>query len=275
MHSPRSLSVLAVASVFALLSILQCNAYALSGNGRYLLKVDETLLNTGSHDLDFDGSTWYVAQTLTGAWSTYDASFGFLSETSISGVGDLRGLAYSSALNQLVVLDQDTGIVRFVNPDGAVTGRIRTGAPATEGMDIDDRDSTLWLTRFEGSVEKWSFSGELLFSFDARSLLPTNDELQSVAVDPDTNGLFVFTNSDDLFEFSMDGTLRGQLLTDAFPSSLPGVRDNGLGIHYDAPSKTLRLTSQGGDLYTYALIPEPSSVALALLTLVSLARFRR
>ena len=172
-----------------------------------------------------------------------------------------------------MVLDQDTGIVRFVNPDGTVTDQFDTGPSGTEGMDVDDRDSTIWLTRFSGSIEQWSFSGELVFGFDAQSALPTRDGLQSVAIDPETNGLFVFTDDDNIFEFSMAGTLRGQLLDDPFPSNGP-LPSNGLGIHYDASSKTLRVTSQGGGLITYTLVPEPSSSALLILLCVSSATLR-
>ena len=107
-----------------------------------------------------------------------------------------------------------------------------------------------------------------LFGFNARNLLPTHDELQSVAVDPRTNGLLVFTDNDDIFEFSMAGMLRGQLLNDPFPSSLPGVLDNGLGIHYDAATSLLRVTSQGGGLIAYRLVPEPYSLTIMLLLVV-------
>jgi hypothetical protein len=229
---------------------VQVSQIQLSGGGNY-------------HDLAFDGSQWHIASGLHNFWWNFSPSFSLQGTTTVSAVSDMRGLAYDAALNQLVITDQDTGIIRFVDLAGTVHSQFSAGSFQTEGLDFDNRDSTIWLARFDGQIEHWSSSGQLLFGFNGLASLPLPNGWSSVAIDPATNHLFAMNDNDAIYEFTMTGQLLGKIIDDPFPGG-DGFTGNGLGLNYDPVAMLLRTTSQAGGLVTFHGLPEPSTIVLAM-----------
>lgn len=230
------------------------------GNRRFV-KVSEIQLSRGNHhDLAFDGTQWYVASSFSNFWRIYNADFSLTGTTTVSGVSDMRGLAYNPLSNQLVVGDQDTGVIRFVHLNGPVITQFSTGHFTLEGLDFDARDSTIWIALFDGRIQQWSSSGQMLFSFDGLASLPSSFGWSSVAIDPTKNHLFAMHDEDDVFEFTMTGQLLGKILDDPFTAG-NALERNGLGLHFDPQTMLLRVTSQSGRLATFLLVPEPVTAA--------------
>jgi hypothetical protein len=262
-------------------SAVGSSSYALSdeptiGN-RHFVKVDEIqLAGPGNYDgLAFDGSQWHFSSTLNNFWWNYDSNFSLLGKTTINSISDLRALSYSSQLHQLLAGDFNTGIVRFINADGTVKSQFPTGLQQLEGLDCDNRDSSVWLVRFTGQIEHWSSTGQFLSSFDGLASLPLLYGWSGVAFDPETNHLFAMNDDDDVYEFTTTGSILGKILNDPFPSGNAFVA-NGLGLSYDPITRLLRATSQVGGLVTYRLVPEPSTAALLVIgSVVALVARRR
>ena len=244
--------------------------------GRQWNKVGQIQLAGGGnfHDLAFDGTQWHIASGLHNFWWNFSSSFSPQGSTTVSQVSDMRGLAYSTSLNQLVVGDQDTGIIRFIDLGGGVHGQFSVGSFELEGLDYDNRDSTVWLGLFDGRIQHWNSAGQLLFSFNGLASLPIPDGWSSIAIDPATNHLFAMHDDDAIYEFTMTGQLLGKIIDDPFPNS-DGFTGNGLGLNYDPVTGLLRTTSQAGGLVTFQAVPEPSELAVATLIAISIAGKRR
>ena len=235
--------------------------------GRTWLQVGQMQLSGGGnfHDLAFDGSQWHISSGLHNFWWNFNAGFSLQGTTTIAAVSDMRGLAYSNALNQLVIGDTNSGTIRFVDLGGTVHSQFSTGSFQMEGLDFDNRDSTIWLSLFDGQIQHWSSSGLLLSSFNGLASLPLSFGWSSLAIDPTTNHLFAMNDNDSIYEFTMSGQLLGKIIDDPFPGG-DSYSGNGLGLNYDPVTMLLRTTSQAGGLVTFRAVPEPSAIAFAILT---------
>ncbi len=228
------------------------------------------------YGLAFDGSQWHVSSPLSNFWWNLSPTFSPLGSTTVAGEHDMRGLDYSTTRNQLVIDDVQTGNIRFVGLNGTVQSEFPTGAGQIEGLDFDDRDSTIWLANFSGQVQQWSSSGLLLFSFNGLASLPSlNFGWGGIAIDPTNNHLFLQNDNDDIYEFKMTGQLLGKIINDPFPSS-DGFSGNGQGLNYDPVKMVLRATSQAGGLVAFqATVPEPGTATMLLIAAIFAAGRRR
>jgi hypothetical protein len=224
--------------------------------------------------LAFDGSQWHISAPNHGYWWNLSPTFAPLGTTTVAGAVDMRGLDYSTTLHQIVIDDNFTGNVSFVNLNGTVQSQFSVGAFGPNGLDFDDRDSTVWVARYTGVVQQWSAAGQLLFSFNAQS--PSlGVHWTGIAIDPTNNRLFLMDDSDDIYEYKMTGQLLGKIIDDPFPSLEPYV-GNGVGVIYDPVNMLLRVTSQGGGLVTFhATVPEPGVAATLLIGAILTAAGRR
>ena len=128
----------------------------------------QSLSTTPNHGIAFDGSRWYVAQTVSSTFHIYDASFGLLGSVTVAGVADMRGLTYDSTSGHLFVADLNNisaaGIVREVTTDGLVLHQWSVGQQVN-GIAWDNRSDTLWLAYYDsGTIENRTKTGALIQS---------------------------------------------------------------------------------------------------------------
>jgi DNA-binding beta-propeller fold protein YncE len=228
------------------------------------------------YGLAFDGSQWHVSSPLNNFWWNLSPTFSPLGTTAVVNERDMRGLDYSTTLNQLVIDDVTNETIRFVNLDGTVQRQFSAGTPVLEGLDFDDRDSTVWVALFSGQVQQWSSAGQLLFSFNGLASLPSlTFGWSGIAIDPTNNHLFLMNDNDDIYEFKMTGQLLGKIISDPFPGTV-FFSDNGQGLNYDPVTMILRATSQSGELVAFqAHVPEPCTAAMLSIAALFATSHRR
>ena len=200
---------------FAVFVVIAASAYAVDvvGNRTWTQTSSIQLSPPGDyHSLAFDGSQWHIASPNHGYWWNLSPTFAPLGSTTVAGAVDMRGLDYSTTLDQVVISDYFTGNVSFVNLNGTVQSEFSAGALGPNGLDFDDRDSTVWLGVYTGVVQQWSTTGQLLFSFNGQS--PSLDvHWTGIAIDPANNDLFLMDDADAIYEYKMSGQLLGQSST--------------------------------------------------------------
>ena len=213
------------------------------------------------HGIAFDGTNWSIADPFDDSFHRYDANFNFLGDTSVSGISDMRGMAYDSNTNNLFVGDEDTGIVRLVTIDGSEISQFATGfGEGLNAIAFDPNSDSVWLAFFNGVIENRTRTGTLISSFNG------GENWTGLAYDELNNSLLLLESSNDtLFEFAPNGSLIGQMV------GVDLIVENGQGLAYDSSLGRLFVTSQTGNVAIWddpsRAIPEPQITIVILLSL--------
>src|SRR6476620_10759330 len=107
-----------------------------------------TIGGAGPHGIAFDGIQWHIANTASNVVSNYDASFNHLSDFSVAGVSDLRGLTYDSSTGTLFVGDDATNVVRRVTLTGTILSSFQGSGNFLNALAYDSSSDSLWLAYF-------------------------------------------------------------------------------------------------------------------------------
>src|SRR3954447_7525288 len=146
----RYRSALSVVSILA--PVLLANASALA---IFTQTGSVPLTSPGNHHgIAFDGSQWHIADPFTNIFHNYNSGFGFLGDTTVSGVSDMRGMAYDANSGHLFVGDDGTNIVREVTTTGTEIQQWNPGVSTLNALAYDRRDNSIWLAYFTGRIEK-------------------------------------------------------------------------------------------------------------------------
>ena len=218
---------------------------------------------------------WHAAG-LSGWWTFDDEYSTPWVLTEAAGVSYVLELAYDQNNNRMVLLEWNTGEVRYHSMDGSFQSSFSTGLVSANGMAWDPRDGSIWVGNFSGFVRHYDANGTLLNGFNAGLLLsaltldPVNDSL--LLLRADGPGGIGGTFDDELWEFSTLGANLGRLWT---ASEIPG---NGSGLEYLPhegklyvksghlqPNQPFDATRIYQDL---GRIPEPATGSIALLAVV-------
>ncbi len=216
------------------------------------------------HGIAFDGVNWHIAASFTNIFRNYDSTFTFISDTTVAGVDDMRGLAYDSTMGGFFVGDQRAGVVRIVNADGTESSQFLTSS-GLNAIAYDAVGDSIWLAHFSGLVENRTRAGSLISSFVG------GQRWTGLAYDDFNDTLLLLETDDDtLFEYQTDGTLLGEIVSNDM------VTGNGQGLAYDSSLGRLWVTSQNGRVAIWddssRAVPEPSGKTTILLgaTLLSI-----
>jgi hypothetical protein len=193
-----------------------------------------TVGGVGPHGIAFDGTQWHIANTGSNIVSNYDASFNHLSDITVSGVADLRGLTYDSSTGNLFVGDDQTNVVRRVTLAGVVLSSFQGASSGLNALAYDSDSDSLWLAYFSnGLIENRTKTGTLISSFSDPSYQWTG-----LAYDSINHTLLALETDDALREYRLNGNTLGTVI----PSDV--INGNGQGLAYIASTGTLYVTSQ-------------------------------
>lgn len=185
-----------------------------------------------SHGIAFDGGNWHIANLNTPSFNTYNSSFSRISQITIPGLVDVRGLAFDSSTGNLWLGDYTSSRVYEVTTTGTLIQDfpVGTGVNAVAYNPLTD---TIWVARFASELQQWSRTGTLISSFSTPGLTWTG-----LAMDSCSGNLLLMEAQNDLvYEYQTDGTQVGQII----PSDQ--IIANGQGLYYDAATAELYATS--------------------------------
>jgi len=226
-------------------------------------KSGEISLTTGfnHHGLAFDGNYWHIANALNSNFRTYDASFNYVSTTTITGFTDTRGLTFDPNSGHLFVGDL-YGMIREVSTTGVVIQGFSIPSNLN-ALAYDARDNSIWIADYSGLIEHRTRTGSFLSSFTG------SRAWTGLALDTVNNTLLALEDGDTLYEYRLDGTLIGQIIpTDQ-------IYENGQGLAYDSLAGRLYATTQAPGRITIfndpSRVPEPTGFSLLCLSSLALA----
>src|SRR5678815_2731766 len=147
--SPRCRSMLSVVCLLA--PVMVANGTALA---TFTMTGSVPLTSSGNHHgIAFDGSQWHIADPFTNIFHNYNSGFGFLGDTTVAGVSDMRGMTYDANSGHLFVGDDGTNIVREVTTAGTEIQQFNSGVSTLNALAYDRRDNSIWLAYFNGQIE--------------------------------------------------------------------------------------------------------------------------
>lgn len=231
-------------------------------------KTGELIVSTdfNHHGLAFDGNQWHIANALNSNYRTYGPSFNYISTTTMAGFTDTRGMTYDPNSGHLFVGDL-YGMIREVTLGGTVIQGF--SIPSTlNALAYDARDDSLWIADYSGLIEHRTRTGLFLSSFTSAR------QWTGLALDPGNNTLLALEDGDTLYEYKLDGTLIGQII------SSDQIFENGQGLAYDPAIGRLYATTQAPGRITIfddpaRVVPEPTSLSLLSLGGLALAMAKR
>jgi hypothetical protein len=237
----------------------------------------ETLDTPPFNTLARGDGEWHAAGI--SGWWTFDDEYSVpWVLTEAAGVSNILEVAYDQDTDRMVLLEWNTGEVRYHSMDGTFQSSFSTGLVSANGMAWDPRDGSIWVGNFSGFVRHYGADGTFLDGFNSGLLLsgltldPVNDSL--LLLRADGSGGIGGPLDDELWEFSSSGDNLGRLWS---VSEIPG---NGSGLEYlphegklyiksginpHQPSQPFNATRIYQDL---GRIPEPSTGCIALLAVV-------
>jgi hypothetical protein len=235
-------------------------------------------LNTPPFNTLARGDGEWHAAGISGWWTFDDQYTAPWMLTEAAGVSNILEVAYDRNNDRMVLLEWNTGDVRYHSMDGSFQSSFSTGLTSANGMAWDPRDGSLWVANFSGFVRHHAADGTLLSNFNSGLLLsglaldPVNDSL--LLLRADGPGGIGGSLDDQLWEFSTSGVNLGQLWG---AGEIPG---NGSGLEYlphegklyvksginpQQPSQPFDATRIYQDL---GRVPEPATGSLALLAVI-------
>jgi hypothetical protein len=235
-------------------------------------------LNTPPFNTLARGDGEWHAAGISGWWTFDDGYSTPWVLTEAAGVSNILEVAYDQDKDRMVLLEWNTGEVRYHSMDGSFQSSFATGLVSANGMAWDPRDGSIWVGNFSGFVRHYGADGSFLTGFNSGLLLsgltldPVNDSL--LLLRADGPGGIGGPLDDQLWEFSTSGTNLGQLWN---ANEIPG-NGNGLeylphegklyvksGINPQLPSQPFNATRIYQDL---GRIPEPATGSIALLAAI-------
>jgi hypothetical protein len=237
----------------------------------------ETLATPPFNSLARGDGEWHAAGI--SGWWTFDNAYSTpWVLTAAAGVSNILDVAYDQHNDRMVLLEWNTGEVRYHSMDGTFQSSFPTGLVSANGIAWDRRDGSIWVGNFSGFIRHYGASGTLLNGFNTGLLL------SGLALDPVHNSLLLLRADgsggiggpldDQLWEFSTSGSNLGQLWS---ASEIPG-NGNGLeylpdegklyvksGVNPQQPSQPYNATRIYRD---FGRIPEPATGSMALLAIV-------
>ncbi|MEW6603158.1 MAG: SMP-30/gluconolactonase/LRE family protein [Thermoproteota archaeon] len=134
-----------------------------------------------------------------------------------AGLGEFNGPAglTTDSLGNLYVVDSGNKRVQKFSGNGTFLAmwNISDAEPhSLTGIDVDSSGNNVYVTDFQNGLI-WKLSGSNTISFKQFNLEPYNKSLRSpfdIAIDPDTNEVYVTAGSDGIRKYAVNGTLISQ-----------------------------------------------------------------
>ena len=130
----------------------------------------ETLGTPPFNTLARGDGEWHAAG-ISGWWTFDDQYSAPWVLTEAAGVSNILEVAYDQNNDRMVLLEWNTGEVRYHSMDGAFQSSFATGLVSANGMAWDPRDGSIWVGNFSGFVRHYGANGTLLNGFNAGLLL--------------------------------------------------------------------------------------------------------
>lgn len=226
--------------------------------------VSPSPIGDGIHGIAFANGQWQAANFLSG-WNVYDTSFQQTGQvTTSTPIGSNRAIVFNPADNLFYTATDATSQVYAVDSSGVVQNTFQASDDSfLNAMALDPNSQSLFTVHFKGEVFEYTLDGTLLNSFTVP------EDLTGAAYDADNDTLLLLRSGDDhVMEYTRDGVFLGWVV------DVESVDNNGQGLHYDASTGLLTVTSQDGDIATWYRepVPEPGSAALLFLGSVTMMR---